>query len=285
VIDSSQEIAQIIVVDNKSSDGSERAVEDLPKVKLIRAEDNLGFARACNLGARCANSEFLLFLNPDTRVRSESIDVPLEFMRRKENAGVGICGIALVDEEGQVARTCARFPTSARLVSHAIGLDRLWPAMGPSMREWDHEEPRVVDQIIGAFFLIRRELFESLAGFDERFFVYFEEVDLSLRANILGWRSVFLPDAQAFHAGGGTSRQVKSKRLYYSLRSRLIYAFKHFSVFGAGIVTAATLFVEPLVRSFHSILTGGGASLREIWHGFHLLFRWLPRWLIKGDTR
>jgi len=86
-----------------------------------------------------------------------------------------------------------------------------------------------VDQVIGAFFLIRKGVFDRCGGFDERFFVYFEEVDLSLRAQQLGYSSYFLADATAFHKGGGCSEKAKSARLFYSLRSRILYGQKHYS--------------------------------------------------------
>jgi GT2 family glycosyltransferase len=84
-----------------------------------------------------------------------------------------------------------------------------------------------VDQLIGAFFVVRRSLFESLGGFDERFFVYYEEVDFSWRARQAGYSSVYLPGVHALHHGEASSGQVKGRRLFYLLRSRALYARKH----------------------------------------------------------
>ena len=97
------------------------------------------------------------------------------------------------------------------------------------MREWNHEESREVDQVMGAFFLVRQKLFEEWGGFDERFFVYLEDVDFSSRARRVGWRSFYMAGVKAYHKGGGTSEQIKSTRLFYSLRSRILYSYKHFS--------------------------------------------------------
>ena len=133
------------------------------------------------------------------------------------------------------------------------------------MAEWAHDQTQDVDQVMGAFFMIRRPIFKSLSGFDERFFVYFEEVDLSLRAHQAGWRSVYLAEAQAFHAGGGVSRHVKAKRLYYSLRSRILYVFKHFNPFTAMLVLLTTLLIEPLSRSLLAICRLSWVSLKETW--------------------
>ena len=153
------------------------------------------------------------------------------------------------------------------------------------MREWDHTCTREVDQVIGAFFLVRRELFVALAGFDERFFVYFEEVDFSRRARMAGWASVYLVAAQAFHAGGGTTNQIKARRLYFSWRSRLIYSFNHFSWGGAIIVLVTTLLVEPFARTALALAHSSWSGLRETWTGYFMLLYWLPHWILRGVTR
>ena len=278
-------VHQTIVVDNGSGDGSDASIEDLPNVTLIRTGVNLGFGKACNLGAQQANSEYLLFLNPDAALYVGTLPKALAYMQDPANAKVGICGVQLLDETDHVSRSCARFPSALGFVAHVVGLDRFFPRLGNAMAEWDHAKTREVDQVIGAFFLVRRELFDALHGFDERFFVYFEEVDFSYRAHKAGWRSVYLANAQAFHAGGGTSNQVKAHRLFYSLRSRLLYAFKHFSWFGAVMVLMASLFVEPLSRSALALVRGSWSGLKETWAAYGMLWRWLPQLVLKGVTR
>ena len=278
-------VSRIIVIDNGSTDGSEGTVDGLPDVTLIRAGENLGFGRACNVGAGHASSEFILFLNPDARVFPRTLAASTGFMQQPENSRVGICGVQLVDDSGHVVRTCARFPSVRGFVSHAIGVDRVIPTFGHFMHEWDHATTRHVDQVIGAFFLVRRSVFETLNGFDERFFVYFEEVDFSYRARQMGWLSVYYAGAQAFHAGGGTSRQVKGKRLFYTLRSRLLYVFKHFSPLATTAVLLTTLLVEPLSRSVLATIRYSWASLKETWSAYGMLFRWLPGWIFRGVAR
>lgn len=278
-------VRDTIVVDNGSVDGSDFSVEGLPNITLIRAGENLGFGKACNLGAARANSEFILFLNPDARLYPDSLAKVLDFLQGQENAKVGICGVQLIDEDGHIARSCARFPSVNSVVAHATGLVRIIPILGHSMSEWDHMTTRQVDQVIGAFFLIRKCVFDVIRGFDEKFFVYFEEVDVSYRAKQLGWSSVYFADAQAFHAGGGTSNQVKAKRLFYYHRSRIIYAFKHFNPFAATVVLLATLFIEPLSRTALAVGRCSWSSLNETWAAYGMLFRWLPEWVSKGVTR
>lgn len=284
-IDSLQGQYHAIVVDNASSDGSEKSIAQVLHVTLIQAQENLGFGKACNLGAQHAQGDFLLFLNPDAAVYPGTLEKSLAFMQDPHNADVGICGVQLKDEAGHVARSCSRFPTPWGFVAHAVGLDRLSPRLGHFMAEWPHNSTRDVDQLIGAFFLVRRSVFAALNGFDEQFFVYFEEVDFSKRARQAGWRSVYLADVQAFHAGGGTSNQVKARRLFYSLRSRLLYAHKHFGAVGFVLTCAATLLLEPLSRTALALGRRSAAACKETWVAYAMLWRWLPQWVFKGVTR
>lgn len=282
-------VSPVVIVDNASTDDSLGRAEtllDLPfRPQIIRNSENCGFGKACNLGAQQVKSEYLLFLNPDATLYADTLPKALAFMQDPANSKVGICGVQLLDEAGRVSRSCARFPSAVGFVAHAVGLDRFFPRLGHFMAEWDHSQTRQVDHVIGAFFLVRRELFNAMHGFDERFFVYLEDLDFSYRARQAGWRSVYLADAQAFHAGGGTSNQVKARRLFYSLRSRLLYAFKHFSWMGAFVVLLATLLVEPLSRSALALRRRSWAGLKETWVGYGMLWRWLPHWVFKGDTR
>lgn len=275
----------VILVDNASTDGSPEHVAEIPAVTLIRSDKNLGFGMACNLGARHAKSEYLLFLNPDAAVYPGTLEKTLAYMQDPAHADVGICGVQLVDESGHVSRSCARFPTPLGFAAHALGLDKLIPRLGHFMSEWPHDSTRDVDHVIGAFYMVRRDLFESLNGFDERFFVYLEDLDLSYRARQAGWRSVYLADVQAFHAGGGTSNQVKARRLFYSLRSRLLYAFKHFSWAGAMLVLLSALLIEPFSRSALAVARRSWPFFKETWQGYAMLWRWLPQWWFKGETR
>jgi len=264
------------VVDNGSTDGSlDTAEAAFSDMAFVRAGANLGFGKACNRGARQGQAEFILFLNPDAELRGDALSQALAALRSPGHARTGICGVQLVDERGHVARSCARLPTAARMAAHAAGLTRRFPRLGYAMAEWPHDATRQVGHVIGAFYLVRRSLFEALGGFDERFFLYFEDLDFSCRAHHAGWASWYVATARAFHAGGGTSRQVKARRLFYSLRSRLLYARKHFSVPGWAAVAAATLLAEPLARLAQALVRRSWASARETSAAYAMLWRWL----------
>ncbi len=264
-----------MVVDNASSDGSAEALAfpQLP-LEVRRNRVNRGFAAACNQGAAGSRVDYLLFLNPDIRLSGGSVAAPLAFLERPDCRDIGILGIQLVDEAGVVQRTCARFPTPGRVLGQSLGLDRLWPRLvAPHfMREWAHDETRPVDQVMGAYFLVRREIFEALGGFDERFFVYFDDVDFCFRARERGWLSVYFAGTQAAHTGGGTTAAVPDLRLFYNLRSRLLFARKHFRPTGQIVVLAATVVIEPVSRVARAIGRGSAREARQVGRAVTLLW-------------
>jgi GT2 family glycosyltransferase len=267
-------LREVVIVDNASTDDSLENIDPIRvPVRIIRNNNNRGFSAACNQGAAEVSSDYVLFLNPDTCLREHSLSVPLAFMQHPKNSSVGICGIKLFDESGVTARTCARFPSVGAFAFQVLGLNKLrWlRATGVHMIDWDHAITREVDHVIGAFFLIRRVVFNALEGFDERFFVYLEDLDLSMRARRAGWRSVYLVEAQAFHAGGGTSRQIKAMRLFYALRSRLLYGFKHFSAAKAWCLLFITLAVEPWSRLAFALSRCSWIDIENTLKGYRML--------------
>ena len=270
---------QVVVVDNASTDGSDRVdqVDGVP-CTVVRNAVNRGFAAACNQGAAVSPAEYLLFLNPDTRLQADSLAVPIAHLESSGGARVGICGIQLVDDDGEVMRSCARLPTPGALVAAGLGLDRLAPRWFPGhfMIEWPHDTDAEIPQVIGAFFLVRRAVFEALGGFDERFFVYYEEVDFTLRAAQAGWATLYCTHARAFHKGGGTSDQIRAARLFYALRSRLQFARKHFAPAPAAAVLVTTLVLEPWARIAVALRRRGIPGAGETLEGYRMLWRALP---------
>jgi len=271
---------RIVVVDNASKDDSLAGINTLNiPIIIIRNQENKGFAFACNQGAKGSEADYLLFLNPDTRLFEDSLIKPLVFMEQTNNWRVAIVGIQLEDENGNVAQTCARFPAPLRFFTKMTGIDRLFPGYVHShfMVEWDHNETRIVDHVIGAFLLVRRLVFEELGRFDERFFVYLEDLDFSYRAHLAGWKSVYLATAQLYHKGGGTSDQIKATRLFYSLRGRIQYAYKHFGWFFATLLMVGTLFLEPFCRLVLAMWRRSPAEAKETIKGIGMLWLAIPK--------
>ena len=250
-------ITRVTVIDNASSDDSAKTVDDLPlPLELIRNSRNVGFAAACNQGAADSTARYLLFLNPDTRLFPDTLATVTDFMESKWAAGIGICGVQIVDSDGRAGISCARFPTLRVLFGKMTGLQVVLPTLFPSHHLTAAEtwQSQLVDQVIGAFFLVRRDLFARLGGFDERYFLYFEEVDFALRARRQGARSYFLKEATALHAGNVSSNQVQTMRLYHSLWSRLLFAYRHWPRWQANILVVLTFTVEPTARLTRAVL-------------------------------
>jgi hypothetical protein len=164
-----------------------------------------------------------------------------------------------------------------------LGLDRLFPARFPPriMTDWDHQENKYVDHIEGSFFLVRRRVFEDLSGFDERFFLYFEDLDFAYRVKQAGWKSYYLVESQAFHHGGGTTNQIVPRRLFYWMASRVQYIAKHFGRTAAWGILIASLTVEFWDRVAWNLVNLSGQHLIETFQAYGMYIKAIPL-LIRG---
>jgi GT2 family glycosyltransferase len=276
-------VGRHIVVDNGSRDGSADFDGGWDQLVIHRAGENLGFGRGCNRGASQGRAPYILFLNPDTRLTEPAIAKAVAFLESPENASYGICGIKLLDERGRVTRHCARFPTLATFASIMTGLDRLLPGKAPSllMADFDHRSSRPVDHVQGAFYLIRRELFDALGGFDDDYFVYLEDLDLSLRARRRGARCYYLAEAEAFHSGGGTTKQARGTARFYGIEARFIYVRKHFGRLARLMHALMSYLVEPPATIAWSLIRHRGRGIGHVLRGFGLVLKNTPR-LLRG---
>lgn len=271
-------VARIVVVDNASTDSSmnELTSGDIP-LDVVRNSRNRGFAAACNQGAARGHSDFLLFLNPDTELYPDTLRAVGGFLGTSAAEGVGICGGRMVDERGEPAISCSRFPNLRIFFGKMTGLDRLAPGLFPPHHLLPAETTASgpVDQVIGAFFLLRRSLFDQLDGFDERYFLYFEETDLALRARRRDRRSYYLHQARVHHIGQVSSAQLGGGRLYHSLCSRSRYAFRHWPRSHAWLLVALTLTVELAARLSRAVLRRSLSECRATLCGYRGYLRWL----------
>ena len=274
---------RVVVVDNASGDGSAEGL-DRPGLALtvLRNADNRGFARACNQGAALGSADSILFLNPDTQVSRDGIAAARA--RLEADPGTGIVGARLVDEAGRTHRTCARHPTGPSLIAHTLFLDRLLPGrVAPHfLLEWDHAETRPVDAVMGAFLMIRRPLFARLGGFDERFFVYWEDADLCARAATAGFAVCHVAQAEIRHRGQGTTEAVKDRRLFYFLRAQALYADKHHGRAASLAVLAAALTVNLPVRLGRALMKGSARDAAAVIRAGRMLAAALPGLLTRG---
>lgn len=218
---------ELVIVNNDPAErpALEHLATSVPHCRVIEVGHNAGFAAACNQGARATSSEWLVFVNPDTQVH--------ELQERTlascaERFGPRVLVGTLLVTGGRVARgSVRRLPTRRRMLVDSFGLDRLIPALRGAGLHYANEAHlsafAPIEQPIGAFFAIHRTLFDELGGFDERFFVFFEEVDLALRAHDAGAAVVLARDMRIEHVGGHSTRTDRT--LAVGLRWRSLRAF------------------------------------------------------------
>lgn len=250
-------VARVVVVDNGSTPPIAFADETrLPGLEVVANAGNRGFAAACNQGAAESAADYLLFLNPDTRLTPGVITGAIRALEQPSGCRTGIIGPRLVDEHGVVQATCGRFPGAANIFAQTTGLSRLAPRLfsGMRMTEWPHDDTRDVSFVSGACLFVRRTLFDALGGFDERLFVYLEDADLALRAAERGWRTRFVADLTVVHADGWSSGRDRARRLALSWRSQIVYGWKHAGVAGALAVTGTILLLAPFSRFAGAVL-------------------------------
>ncbi|MCC5787807.1 MAG: glycosyltransferase family 2 protein [Phycisphaerales bacterium] len=246
---------EVIVWDNASSDGSADAIEAEfgGRVRLTRSEENLGFAGANNAAAEHASGRYLLLLNPDTEVLDGAVDKLLAFA--DSNPEAGIWGGRTVFADGRVnPSSCWTRMTVWSLVCQVSGLSKAFSGsrvFNPeAVSAWWSEGEREVDIVSGCFFLIKRDLWDRLGGFDPAFFMYGEEADLCLRAKKLGVRPMVTADAVIVHHGGA-SEKIESGKISRILNAKMQLVERHMSKAGRG-VARALLLLWPMSRSLLS---------------------------------
>jgi GT2 family glycosyltransferase len=271
---------EIIIVDNGSGDDTvEVLARDFPSVKLIRSETNLGFARACNLAAKQAQGAFLLLLNSDARPQPDVLVPAIEWMRAHPDCAVA--GAQLLNPDGSPQNSIANFPTLATELLNKSLLRRLFPGRFPG-KEHHFSGPVEVETVVGAFMLIRKEVWDKLGGLDERYFFFLEETDFCLRVRRAGFRVMHLPDIRVWHDQGQTAKQISTAARIEYWRSRYAYFRKHRSggtrlALRAGL--AVRLFADTLVSGLLTLLTLGRSRRWRV--KFHVQGR-LIAWHCRG---
>lgn len=206
---------EVIAIDNASSDGSAEMIASHPlEPQLITLRDNIGFARANNLAAGVARGRYILLLNPDTEVLDGAIDKLIAFARAEPQAR--IWGGRTVFADGTLnPSSCWGRMTPWNLICRATGLSAIFSGTkafnGEAIGGWARDSVRRVDIVSGCFFLIERELWDGLRGFDPLFFMYGEEADLCLRAHAFSARPMVTPQATIIHHGGASEKARADK--------------------------------------------------------------------------
>ncbi len=221
--------AHVVVSDNGSTDGSREFIRArYPAVSIVENGANLGFAAACNRAFAVTSSPYVFLLNPDAELKAGALAEIVAFL--DTHPSCGIAGSRIYNYDGTVQQSVGEFDTwvGAFLRSSAWGE---WPVLrrfanGASLRDFGYDTQRRVDLAIGAALAIRRSVIDEIGPFDERFFLYHEEVDFAKRAAEAGWETWFVPGSEAVHEGMGSARgrySVEARKQ----RSRRKYWIKH----------------------------------------------------------
>ncbi len=221
---------EIIVVDNGSTDGGPDVVENqFPMVQMIKNNENLGFARANNIGIRVSTGRYVCFINSDVIVQDGCIEKLMEVM--DQNPSVGMCGPKILNPDGTLQPSCQNFPGVWNNFCHAIGLNCIFPHSAffsePYMKYWPHDSVRRVDALNGCFWIVRRTALDHVGLLDENFFIYGEDVDWCKRFHDTGWDVVFFPQAQAVHFGAASSSRAPIRFYIEMQKADLFYWRKH----------------------------------------------------------
>ena len=216
---------QIIVVDNASTDGSvDMIASEFPQVQLICNSENLGFARANNQGIHASTGRYVFFLNSDTTVPTGTLSTLVQFM--DDHSSVAACGPRLARADGSTQPFAfGSDPTLAYIL--ARGWNRL--IFHRSLQNWETHIVKPVDWVSGAALIARHDALDQIGGFDEKFFMYFEDNDLCLRLRRAGGQIFYNPAVTVTHLGGASLEQNASRTRYYDASLRYFYS-KHYSL-------------------------------------------------------
>ena len=234
--------AEIFVVDNASSDNSVPVIKAcFPAVRLLVSERNAGFGAANNLALHQSRGRYLLLLNTDAFPKPGAIAALIHFL--DQHPAVGVIGPRLLYQDGSLQQSCFRFTTPLYAWMENLGLTKLfrwYPALD-DYRSWNHATERAVDFVIGACLLLRREVYQQVGGFDERFFMYQEEADWQKRIKAAGWQIVFTPCAEVVHLAGASGKDQPLRTSGHFFESLDKYMLKHHGLIGFLLVRVAML--------------------------------------------
>lgn len=234
--------AETIVIDNNSSDNSIAYLKPrFPSVVFKANTENVGFAKACNQGLQMSKGKYILFLNPDTIVAEDCFQKTIAFMEAAPDAGAS--GIKMLDGRGNFLKESKRsFPSPMTSLYKLFGLSLLFPRSKTFSRyhagHLDENQNHEIDVLAGAFMLIKKEVLDKVGGFDETFFMYGEDIDLSYRIQQQGYKNYYYAESSILHFKGESTRKgsMNYVRMFYQAMS--IFVRKHYGRGRAGVFNA-----------------------------------------------
>ena len=256
--------AEVIVVDNSSSDNSmDYLSPGFPSTRFIANKENVGFAKACNQGLQKSGGKYILFLNPDTILPEDCFQKCITFFESTKNAGA--LGVKMLDGSGKFLKESKRaFPSPMTSLYKLFGLSKLFPRsktfskyhLGHLAENENHE----VDVLAGAFMMIKKEVLDNVGGFDETFFMYGEDVDLSYRIQKAGYKNYYLAETSIIHFKGESTPKgsMNYVKMFYNAMS--IFVRKHYGGSKAGFF----IFLFHIAIWLRAALTAASNFIRRI---------------------
>lgn len=263
-------VTKVIVVDNASTDHSADAIATrFPDVTLVALDENIGFGRAVNMAADQVTTDYLVLVNPDVEIHDDFVTPLIDLAMRQPQGG--LYGGRTLSEDGSVhPSSCWGLPSLWSTFCFGVGLSAAFPRneiLDPeSMGRWDRGDEREVGMVTGCLLLTRLDVWRELGGFDERFFMYGEDADLSFRAHGAGYRPTITPKATITHFIGAAS--PKADRRVMVLRSRVTIARLHLPMpaLGVGLIRLGVALRAAAHAMIHRVRpTKGDTSWVELW--------------------
>ena len=258
---------EIIVVDNASTDGTAELIRaQFPHVRLIETGANLGFARGNNVGIKLATGRYVCLINPDVNVPPDCLSKMYRYM--EEEPAVGLLGPKMLGPSGEVRRSGMRFPTIWNSFLRALALDSFFKETGIFggwlMTDFQFDRTRDIDVLNGWFWMARREALDQVGLLDERFFMYGDDLDWSMRFHLAGWRVVFYSEAEALHYGGASSANAPV-RFYIEMQRANFQYWKKFHGNVSFFFYLLTVWLNHAVRTIgYGLVYLTKRSLRSI---------------------
>ncbi len=247
--------AEIIVVDNNSGDVSVEYLQKIfPAVKFICNKENAGYAKACNQGLQNASGEYILFLNPDTILSEDCLQQSINIL--KENKELGALGIHMVDGSGRFLPESKRgFPSPKASFFKLSGLIKLFPHSKTIAQYYlghlPEKQNNEIDVLTGAYMMVKKEVLNKTGGFDERFFMYGEDIDLSYRIKLAGYKNYYLAGSSIIHfKGESTIKDIAYTKMFY--KAMRIFVEKHYEK--ESWLFTAMVQLAIMVRGFFSFV-------------------------------
>lgn len=243
---------EVFVTDNASSDGSVAMVKkEFPQVKLLASAKNLGFAAGNNLAMKQANGRVVLCLNPDTAMHPGTLDFIVE--QFDKDPQLGALGVKLLNADGSLQASCKSFPGIDTILWNALSLDVLFPKsklFGKYNMTWfAHDQELEVDQPMGAGLALRQTTLDQVGLYDERYFMYFDEVDLCYRIKQANWKIKFFPQVSITHHWAKSTSQAlfSMNKSWYRSFVKYISKQQHIPLWLSWIIVTSQVWLKLLV--------------------------------------